>query len=262
MPDSYYQHLLEVAQNRGAGFIVLIDPDHLPLERLPRFVQACEEASVDAFFIGGSLVHALALEQYVAHLKQATQLPVIGFPGAVGQITPNLDAILYLSVISSNNPEYLFRQHIQAAPLIKRMGLEPIPTGYMLIESGRTTAAQFMSGALPLPRHKPELAAATALAAEMMGMKLLFTDGGSGADLPVPETLIQAIRQTCSIPLVVGGGLKTPEAIEQKVRAGASFIVVGNAIEKNPDARYIAELASAAHVGMPRPIEGFRRSLS
>ncbi len=251
---SSYDYLLAAAHARGAGFIVLIDPDKLAEDRLPAFAARCAEAGVDAFFVGGSLMHAVELDGYVRTLQAAAELPVIGFPGTLHQISGALSAVLYLSVVSGRNPEHLIGQHVHAAPLIRRLGLEPIPTAYMLVESGRLTTAQYMSGSAPLPRNKPEIAAATALAAEMMGMRLLFTDGGSGAEQPVPEEMIGAITETCRIPLVVGGGLRTPEAVAQKVAAGARFIVVGNAIEQRDDAAYIADLAAAAHAAVPQPL--------
>jgi putative glycerol-1-phosphate prenyltransferase len=254
MASPTYDRLLRIRQERGSGFIVLIDPDKLEAERLPWFASMCAEAEVDALFIGGSLLHVTELERYVRQLKGVCGLPVIGFPGSLSQVTPALDAVLYLSVVSSRNPEYLFGQHVYAAPLIRRLGIEPISTGYMLVESGRATTALYMSHSFPIPRDKPDVAAATALAAEMMGMRLLFTDGGSGADRPVPEEVIAAVSRTCTVPLVVGGGIKTPDAVAQKVQAGAAFVVVGNAIEHRPDVAYIAELAAAAHPAVPRPL--------
>lgn len=247
-----YERLLAAKAAQGAGFIVLIDPDKMAPEHLPDFAELCERAEVDAFFVGGSLMHAVELQQYVEVLQAATTLPIIGFPGSLTQICGALDAVLYLSIISGRNPEYLFGQHVYGAPIIRRLGIEPIATGYMLVESGRMTTAHYMSHSTPLPRNKPEVAAATALAAEMMGMKLLFTDGGSGAEHSVPEAMIHAITRTCRIPLVVGGGLRTPDAVAQKVAAGASFIVIGNAIEQRPDGSYIADLAAAAHTEVPR----------
>jgi phosphoglycerol geranylgeranyltransferase len=252
--SSTFDRLLVVARERGAGFVVLIDPDKLDEPELPDFADRCAGAGVDALFIGGSLMHAVELDRYVRALKSATELPVVGFPGALTQISGALDAVLYLSVVSGRNPEHLIGQHVHAAPMIRRLGLEPIPTAYMLVESGRTTTAQYMNGSPPLPRHKPEIAAATALAAEMMGMRLLFTDGGSGAEHPVSEEIIAAITRTCRAPLVVGGGLRTPQDVARKVAAGASFVVVGNAIEHNGDAAYIADLAAAAHAAVPQPL--------
>lgn len=251
--ERVYEQLLGVRQSKGAGFIVLIDPDKLRPDQTERFVQRCVESGVDAFFIGGSLIHSGEVNACVDRVKAASSLPVIGFPGALNQIAPSLDAVLFLSVISSRNPEYLFGQHVSAAPLIKRLGIEPISTGYMLVESGHCTTAQYMTHSLPLPRNKPEVAAATALAAEMMGMQLVFTDGGSGADDPVPADLIAAISTECAIPLVVGGGLRTTDDVSRCVRSGASFVVVGNAIEDRPDPAYIADLAAAAHDLTPAP---------
>ncbi|MFQ5568915.1 MAG: geranylgeranylglyceryl/heptaprenylglyceryl phosphate synthase [Rhodothermales bacterium] len=254
MASSIYQHLLNARDERGAAFIVLIDPDKLAVEALPVFATMCHEAGVDALFVGGSLLHATAFEEYLERLREVTSLPLIGFPGSLSQLSARLDALLYLSVISGRNPEYLFGQHVHAAPLIRRLGVEPISTGYMLVESGRATTAQYMSHTQPLPRHKPDVAAATALAAEMMGMRLLYADGGSGADQTVPEEMIAAICETCTLPLVVGGGLREPDEIARKVRAGASVIVVGTAIEQRPDAGYLTELVQAAHVAVPRSL--------
>lgn len=249
-----YERLLDVRRRKGAGFIVLIDPDKLSEDRLGRFAEMCSEGDVDALFLGGSLMHATEFEPYVKRLKAACELPVVGFPGSLNQVTRSLDAVLFLSVISGRNPEYLFGQHVYAAPVIRRLGIEPISTGYMLIESGRTTTAQYMSHSMPLPRTKPDVAAATALAGEMMGMRMLFADGGSGADHPVPEEIIEAVVEACEVPLIVGGGISSPQAVSDKVRAGASFVVVGNAIERRPDRAYIADLAAAAHVSVPRPL--------
>lgn len=247
-----YDHLLDARRQFGAGLIVLLDPDKLPAEALPRVVRLCAEAGADAFFVGGSLLQMATLDDYLRRLRDVASLPLIGFPGSVQQLSAALDAVLYLSVVSGRNPEYLIGQHVHAAPLIRRLGIEAISTGYMLVESGRMTTAQYITGTLPLPRHKPDVAAATALAAEMMGMRLLYTDGGSGADQPVPDDMIAAITETCTVPLVVGGGLRSPEAVARAVRAGASFVVVGTAVEHRPDAGFVAELAAAAHSIIPR----------
>jgi len=248
---SVFDRLLAVRREKGAGFVVLIDPDKIAEREVPAFAERCAEAGVDAFFIGGSLVHLPDVDRLVGRIKLATDLPVVAFPGSLTQLSPSFDALLYLSVVSGRNPEHLIGQHVHAAPLIRRYGLEAIPTAYLLIESGRLTTAQYMSGCLPIPRHKPEIAAATALAAEMMGMRLLFTDGGSGAEHPVSEEMIAAVTEACEAPLVVGGGIRTPDAVARRVAAGASFVVVGHAIEeRTADGAYVAELAEAAHVGM------------
>ena len=255
-----YDRLLTVRDKAGAGFIVLIDPDKTPVAQLPQLVEQCLTAGVDALFIGGSLLYGTAFQAYVSALKALSPLPVIGFPGSINQIAPDLDAILYLSIVSGRNPDYLFGRHIQAAPIIKAMNVEPISTGYMLVESGHITTALYMSNTMPLPRRKPDVAAATALAAEMMGMRLLFTDGGSGADQPVPTEIVSAITETCTTPLVVGGGLRTPDAVQARVDAGASFIVVGTAFEHHPDTIYLAEMVAATRRTAPVDLGAFASS--
>ena len=242
-----YEQLLQIREEKGAGFFVLIDPDSYHEDEAPGLIETCVAAGVDALLIGGSLLHSSEADGCTRLIKDLSPLPVIGFPGSLSQISPALDAVLFMSVVTSRNPEYLFGQHVYAAPAIRRMGVEPISTAYMLVESGRTTTATYMTSSLPLPRHKPEVAAATALAAEMLGMKLLFADGGSGAEEPVPTELIARIVAECAAPLVVGGGLRSPRAVAERVEAGASFVVVGNAIEERADSAYLAEMAAAAH---------------
>lgn len=255
LSESIFQQLIRIRDERGAGFIVLVDPDKLDRDRLPEFAATCREASVDALFVGGSLfTRYVEFETMIDELRRHSALPVIGFPGSVSQISERLDAVLYLSIVSSRNPEYLFGQHIHAAPLIRRLGVEPIPTGYMLIESGRITTAQYVSSSMPLPRSKPDVAVATAMAAEMMGMKMLFTDGGSGAEEPVPLEMVESITNACTAPLIVGGGLRSAMDVALRVEAGASFIVVGNAFEERDDAGYVREMAAAAHTLVPRPV--------
>jgi putative glycerol-1-phosphate prenyltransferase len=249
-----YDKLLATSATKGAGFIVLVDPDRIAEDKVPSLVAMCEKADVDAFFVGSSILAHPNFHRFVSVLKEASSLPVIGFPGSVGQLSPALDAVLFLSVISSRNPEYLFGQHVHAAPVIRSMGVEPIATGYMLVDGGKTTTAQYVTHSMPLPCDKPDVAAATALAAEMMGMRLLFADGGSGAAGSVSEPIVSAISEVCSVPLVVGGGLRSPNEVARKVQAGAQFVVVGTAVEARPDGGFISELAAAAHIAVPRPI--------
>lgn len=246
--------MCRAAEAKGSAFGVLVDPDKQPAAVLPPMLAACEEAGVDLLFLGGSLMHAGEFDAYVHELKASTGLPVIGFPGSVSQVSGKLDAILFLSLVSGRNPEYLIGQHVYAAPTLHWLRIETISTAYMLVESGALTAAQYMSGTTPLPRTKPDIAVATALAAEMMGMSLLYLDAGSGARQCVPVEMVSAVAETCRRPVMVGGGLKTPRDISDRVRAGARLIVVGNAIEDRPDRGYIADLAAAAHTEIPRPL--------
>lgn len=230
--------------------MLLIDPDDTPEDALPYVAARAEANGVDILFLGGSLVHATELERYVATLKRHTSLPIIGFPGEITQVVPSLDALLYLMVISGRNPDYLIGRHVVAAPLIRRMGLETISAGYMLVESGPLTTAQYMVGSLPLPRAKTDVAVATAMAGEMLGLKLAYLDAGSGAEAPVPDEMIAGVAANIASPIVVGGGIRTPEAVAAKVDAGASFVVVGNAFEESDDAGFMREMTAAVRRGV------------
>lgn len=246
-----YKHLTEVIQTKGAAYLVLLDPDNLPEDKVSRFTKHCEKSGVDGFLIGGSLLINDNLENFLVKLKKITSLPTIIFPGDVNQISSKADAILYLSVVSGRNPEHLIGKHVLAAPIIKKCGIEPISTGYLLIESGRTTTAQYMSGSLPIPRNKPGIAAATALAAEYLGMKLIYLEAGSGADNSVPNEMVKAVSEICSVPVIVGGGIKTPTAAKEKVQNGAKIIVTGNFFEDEKNWNMIKEFAAAVHFNLP-----------
>ena len=254
--DTTYQQLLESVKDKGAAFIVLIDPDKQPSGVLKPLISYCEDAGVDALFLGGSLMQSGEFDSYAGALKAMTDLPLIGFPGSVSQMSARLDAILFLSLVSGRNPEFLIAQHVQAAPRLHALDIEAIATAYMLVESGALTTAQYMSGSMPLPRSKPEIAVATALAAEYLGMKLHYLDGGSGAKEMVPLEMVAAVSETCSRPLMVGGGLRTPRDVSDRVNAGAKLVVIGTAIEDRPDRAYIADLAQAARSEVPKAPSG------
>ncbi|HEX5000942.1 MAG TPA: geranylgeranylglyceryl/heptaprenylglyceryl phosphate synthase [Bacteroidia bacterium] len=213
---------------------VLIDPDLSGNESVERICHLAAENGVDYIFVGGSLVTRGNLHQCLRQIKMSCSIPVVIFPGNAMQIDPLADAILFMSLISGRNPELLIGNQVISAPVIRESRLEPISTGYMLVDSGATTAAVYMSNTIPLPSNKPEIAACTALAGEMLGLKLIFMDAGSGAAKPVSEQIISAVRRTISVPLVVGGGINTPEKAISACRAGADLIVIGNAIEKDP----------------------------
>jgi putative glycerol-1-phosphate prenyltransferase len=190
-------------------------------------------------------------EPFIKKVKENTKLPAIIFPGDINQVSNSADAILFLSVVSGRNAEHLIGKHVLAAPIIKKAGIEPISTGYILIESGITTTAVYMSGSLPLPRNKPEIAAATALAAEYLGMKFVYLEAGSGADNSVPDKMIQAVSSVCKIPVIVGGGIKSPLAARSKVESGAKIIVTGNFFEDENNWDMIRDFADAVHVKKP-----------
>ncbi len=242
-----YETLLEVVRRRGAGFLVLLDPDRLGTAHLATLAEQCAQSDVDALLVGSSLLLSSRFPEVLEKIKERVRLPLIIFPGNMAQISAHADAILYLSLISGRASQHLIEQQVRAAPLIKEIGIEPISTGYLLVDSGRLTSVQFMSNTLPLPRDKPDIARAHALAAQYLGMKLLFMDAGSGAQQSVPEEMIQAVDEYVSLPLVVGGGIREPRVAQEKVRAGADFVVVGNAFETRGNTGRLKEFAAAIH---------------
>lgn len=226
-------------------FSVLIDPDKCTNESLDALIRNANDAAVDFFFVGGSLITNDNLDNCIATLKANSDIPVVLFPGNTLQVNEKADAILLLSVISGRNPEMLIGQHVIAAPRLRASGLEIIPTGYMLIESGKATSASYMSNTTPIPNDKNDIAACTAMAGEMLGLKAIFMDGGSGAHLSITESMITAVSKHINAPLITGGGIKTPEKAIENCKAGADIIVIGNAIEK--DGSLIKEVAAAIH---------------
>jgi len=213
----------------------LLDPDKVGQDAFEELLIRCVEHQVDFFFVGGSLITNFALSEVIASIRAYTPIPVILFPGNSLHIEPSADAILLLSLISGRNPEFLIGQHVIAAPLLKQSGLEILPTGYLLVDSGAQTTVSYISNTMPLPHDKPSVAACTALAGEMLGLKLMFLDAGSGARRPVSPEMIAAVRATVDTPIIVGGGINSAEKAEAALQAGADVIVVGNGIEANPD---------------------------
>jgi len=226
-------------------FTVLIDPDKVDGTKIDKLVSLSLEAKVDYFFVGGSLVISNYLDQCIQHIKSVCNIPVILFPGAPSQISKYADALLYLSLISGRNPELLIGQHVISAPFVKQSGLEIMPTGYMVIDGGAPTTVSYISNASPIPSDKNEIAMCTAMAGEMLGMKLIYMDSGSGAKRPVTETMIEKVASHIEAPLIVGGGITDPEKAYRNCKSGADIIVVGNAIEK--DTSLIKEMSNAVH---------------
>lgn len=214
-------------------FAVLVDPDKTKPSQLVKIAGIASQNAVDFFFVGGSLITNDNLDITIKTLKDNCSVPVVIFPGNSLQINKNADAILLLSLISGRNPEMLIGKHVISAPYLKASGLEIIPTGYMLIESGKPTAALYISNSLPIPADKADIAMCTAMAGEMLGLKMMFMDAGSGAILTVSEKMIAKVKKNISVPLIVGGGIRTPEKAHDLCHAGADIIVVGNAIEEN-----------------------------
>lgn len=229
-----YEQLTAAKQRGEKRLAVLIDPDKLRLQRLEELLGLGIECGVHYFFIGGSLVVNNMLDEVLSGIRQRCDIPLVLFPGNSFQLSYKADAILFLSLISGRNPELLIGQHVIAAPFLKMSPLEVISTGYMLIDGGVQTAVQYMSNTYPIPAGKTDIAVCTALAGEMLGLKTIYLEAGSGAFNPVPEHMIEAVRGAISIPLIVGGGIRTPEKAAASLRAGADMLVVGNAVEKEP----------------------------
>jgi len=241
-----YDKLLKVRDEKGAGFLVLLDPDRMSVSEIVELAQKSEKGGSDAFLVGSSLLLSTRFDEAVKEIKANVSVPVVIFPGNANQVSRHADAILFLSLISGRNPHLLIGEQVKAAPAIKEFGLEPIPTGYMIIESGEATSVQFMSDTQPIPKNKPDIAKAHALAAEYLGMKFVFLEAGSGADNPVPDLIIREVRDFISLPIIVGGGVKDPDVAYKKVKSGASFVVIGNSLEE--DDSIIEEFADAIHV--------------
>ncbi len=213
---------------------VLIDPDKLSDQQYAEVSKIAGEAGVNFLFVGGSLLTSDTLFRCIRTLKENSDIPVILFPGNTYQISRNADAILFLSLISGRNPDMLIGMHVISAPYIKLSGLEAIPTGYMLIDSGKPTSVTYMSNSMPIPRDKKDIAACTAMAGEMLGLRLIYMDAGSGADETISEEMIRFVKGSIEAPLIIGGGIKSPEIAEKILMAGADTIVIGNHFEKNP----------------------------
>lgn len=245
MTNSIYNSILEKRRQGRHSFAVLIDPDRTDEIKLRRLAELSTKASADYFFVGGSLLTRDSLQECVNLLKQISNLPVVLFPGSTMQISNEADAILFLSLISGRNADLLIGQQVQSAAIIRQSDLEVIPTGYMIIEGGKRTAVEYISNTQPIPSDKEDIAASTAMAGEMLGLKIIYLDSGSGAQQPVPAKLISTIRKNVSIPIICGGGIRTPEAAMQACEAGADIIVVGNAIES--DQSLATDLSIAIH---------------
>ncbi len=211
----------------------LIDPDRAGEAALALAVRYAAEAGVDLFLAGGSLTN-VPVEDVIMRLKQLSSIPVVLFPGNLTQLTASADAVFLLSMISGRNPELLIGNHVIAAPLLSRMRERVIPIGYMLINCGGDTSVEYMSHTSPIPGGKNDIAVATALAGEMLGMKAIYLEGGSGAARPVNPSMIKAVRAEITIPLITGGGLDTAGKIELAFEAGADMVVIGNGCEQDP----------------------------
>lgn len=232
---------------RGALYFVLLDPDGLDVKDNVRLARTASDSGADVLLVGGSLSVRGRTDDVVRAIKAVVATPVVIFPGDAGFVTPAADAVLFLSLVSGRNPQYLIGEQVRAAPILKESGLEPIPTAYMLVEGGATTSVEFMSATTPMPRDKPDIAMAHALAAQYLGMRLAFFDAGSGAREHVPEELVRTVAGYVDIPVMVGGGIREPSSAAALARAGAGIVVTGDVVEKKGDAGLIEAFAEAVH---------------
>ena len=228
--NSFYQQLKDRSKKRVA---LLVDPDGYDSKSLDELIGFINLYPPDLVLVGGSILFN-PIEITITALKLGTKLPVFIFPGNLYQLCDRADGILFLSLISGRNPEFLIGNHVLAAPHLGRSGIEVIPTGYMLIGNGKASSVEYMSNTSPIPGNKPDIAVATAMAGEMLGLKALYLEAGSGASHSVEPAMIRAIRKLISLPLMVGGGIRTAETALELFSAGADMIVVGNALEKDP----------------------------
>ena len=238
----------KITVNRKANkksFALLIDPDKQNKNQLLSIIEKANDANTDYFFVGGSLLTNDSLDLCLNTLKENSTIPIVLFPGNAMQVNDKADGILFLSLISGRNAEMLIGKQVITAPILKKSSLEVLPTGYILIDSGKPTTVSYMSNTTPIPANKNTVAACTAMAGEMLGLKLIFMDGGSGAKNPISEAMIKEVRKSISVPLIIGGGINSGKKAIANCKAGADIIVVGNAIEK--DKSLITEIANAVH---------------
>jgi len=214
---------------------ILLDPDKIDRSNLENLMAKINMSPATHIFVGGSHVISTDIDSVIMKLRQNCNLPVILFPGNPSQISTLANGILFLSLISGRNPDYLIEHQVKAAPMLKRSNLEVIPTGYILIESGHETAVEKVSNTKPLNHNDIDEITATAIAGELLGQKLIYLEAGSGAKNPVPVAIIKNVAENLGIPLIVGGGITSSRGIDNAYNAGADLVVIGTAFEKDPD---------------------------
>ncbi len=229
-----YQNICKSIKEGRKQLAILVDPDKSGSESAASLAKECHNLNVDYIFVGSSLLVNGDIENCIKTIRNNCKIPIVIFPGNNLQITPSADAILFLSLISGRNPDMLIGNHVIAAPKIKNAGLEVISTGYMLIDCGQITSVHYISNTLPIPAKKTDIAVCTAMAGEMLGLKSIYLEGGSGADKPIQPEMINKISSNTNIPLITGGGIRTTIEASELWEAGADLLVVGNALENKP----------------------------
>lgn len=239
---------LQTLANKGSHYFCLLDPDNFDGMQASEYARVCEENGADGILVGGSMMFHDRFEDNLKQISESvSNIPVIIFPGLFNFVSPYADALLLLSMLSSRNPQMLIGEHVRATPLIRKYGLEAIGTGYILIDGGNSTSVQYMSHSFPIPHSKDEIAAVHALTGEFLGHRIIYMDSGSGAKHPISDSMISKVKAEISIPLIVGGGIRTPDIAAQKAKAGADFIVTGNILEKDWNPKLIREFSDAVH---------------
>ena len=242
---SVLSKLNNCVDKKGAGFIVLIDPDKKNDKNIDQLVEKAHQNGVDAIFVGGSIMMDGLYHKRVERIKSISEIPVILFPGGVNQINKHYDAMLFMSLLSGRNSHYLIGEQVIAAPIVKDYEIETIPTGYLLIDGGSPTSVEVVSGTKPLPSNRPDIIVSHALAAQFLGMELIYLEAGSGALNEVPGDVVKKVADEINIGLIVGGGIRTPEDANNIVNSGASFVVISSAIEKSSE--LMEEFSSSIH---------------
>jgi len=230
---SIYNKLIESISKGEKLLAVLIDPDKMAIAEVSVFVEKVNASNISYIFVGGSEVEETLTESVVLEIKKHTQLPLVLFPGDVSQVTNSADVLLFLSLISGRNPDYLIEKHIEAVSKLKGTKLEVIPTGYLLIENGKETSVQRVTQTIPLKRNQVQFIVDTAKAGELLGMKLIYLEAGSGATHPITPEIISKVKKELLIPLIVGGGIKTKQQLQEAYDSGADLVVIGTAFEEN-----------------------------
>jgi phosphoglycerol geranylgeranyltransferase len=248
MTMKVFSSMIDVARSRGAGYWVLLDPDRISENDIGKTAKTCERHGADVLLVGGSLMLSGTFERTLRTVRESVRVPVVLFPGDVRQLSDQADAVLFLSLLSGRNPHYLIGEQVVWAPVVRNIGIEPISTAYLLVDGGLTTTVEFLSGTKPLPRHKPEITVAHALAGEYLGARMVYLECGSGARLSVPDEMVEAVSRSVSVPVAVGGGIRTPEDARRKVKSGASFIVTGNVLQSGNLEEQVSAFSRAVHI--------------
>ncbi len=237
----------EYRKQNKKGLGVLVDPDKFDISKSENFIANIKDSSVDFILVGSSFLYDDLFNKTIEILKENLDIPVIIFPGNAMQLSGKADAVLFLSLLSGRNARWLIEEHVHAAPKVLKMGLETVATGYILVDSGKKTAVEFMSNTTPIPRDKPEIISAHALAGEQLGMQLIYLEGGSGAKEAIPTSAIMATRKFTTIPLMVGGGIRDIDTAIEKLKAGADFVIIGNHFENEENLKTLRGFVDAIH---------------